>query len=179
MKYRKKPIEIDAVQWFSFGDHDAVLNYHEAYDEGYRMYSDPTDAGLATHLNSYKGNGLIKTLEGWYEVCPGDFIITGVKGECYPCKEDIFNITYEKVKELRYRYKAAYGGRGSGKSWALLPAPPHPKIRLTDEEILKVAAKAPPVHPWMIQGDMTLGDIRKMAIDFARAIEDKILEKNT
>ena len=97
-KYRKKPIEIDAVQWFLFGDHNAVLNYHEAYDEGYRMYSDPTDAGLATLVNSYKGKGLIKTLEGWYEVCPGDFIITGVKGECYPCKEDIFNITYEKVE---------------------------------------------------------------------------------
>lgn len=167
MKYRKKPIEIDAVQWFSFGDHNAVLNYHEAYDEGYRMYSDPTDEGLATHLNSYKGKGLIKTLEGWYEVSPGDFIITGVKGECYPCKEDIFNITYEKVKELPYRYKAAYGRRGSGKSWALLPAPPHPKIRLTDDEI-KIL--------W-VENLITISE-EQGCIRFARAIEDKIWEKN-
>ncbi len=110
MKCRKKPIEIDAVQWFSFGDHNAVLDYHEAYDEGYRIYSDPTDAGLATCLNSYKGKGLIKTLEGWCEVSQGDFIITGVKGEHYLCKEDIFNMTYEKEKkmsdkEFPYRYR--------------------------------------------------------------------------
>lgn len=56
---------------------------------------------------------------------------------------------------------------------------PHPKIRLTDDEILKVAAKSPPIHPWMFKRDVTIGDVRKMAIDFARAIEDKIWEKNT
>ena len=77
MKYRKKPVVIDAVQWFKNGDHPAV-----------REYTNP--AGTEP---------LIKTLEGWMKVTPGDWIITGVKGENYPCKPDIFEMTYEKVEE--------------------------------------------------------------------------------
>lgn len=56
-------------------------------------------------------------------------------------------------------------------------ARPQPKARLTGEEILETAVKAPPVHPCMVQGDVTLGYLRKSAIDFARAIERKIWEK--
>jgi len=44
-------------------------------------------------------HGWIKTLEGGHIVCPGDWIITGVKGERYPCKPDIFAMTYEEVKD--------------------------------------------------------------------------------
>lgn len=40
----------------------------------------------------------IKTLEGTMFAQPGDWIITGVKGERYPCKPDIFEATYEKVE---------------------------------------------------------------------------------
>lgn len=40
---------------------------------------------------------VIKTLEGDMVANPGDWIITGVKGEKYPCKPDIFSETYEKV----------------------------------------------------------------------------------
>jgi hypothetical protein len=42
-------------------------------------------------------HGRIETLEGEHIVCPGDMIITGVKGEKYPCKPDIFEMTYLKV----------------------------------------------------------------------------------
>lgn len=42
-------------------------------------------------------HGWIDTLEGGHIVCPGDFIITGVKGEMYPCKPDIFAVTYDLV----------------------------------------------------------------------------------
>ena len=42
--------------------------------------------------------GWIDMLEGGHIVCPGDYIITGVKGEKYPCKPDIFEITYEEVQ---------------------------------------------------------------------------------
>lgn len=77
MKYRKKPVVIDAVQWFKNGDHPAVREY-------------TTPAGIEP---------LIKTLEFWMKVTPGDWIITGVKGEHYPCKPDIFEMTYEKVEE--------------------------------------------------------------------------------
>lgn len=41
----------------------------------------------------------IQTLEGVMVASPGDWIITGVKGERYPCKPDIFAATYEPVKE--------------------------------------------------------------------------------
>ena len=42
-------------------------------------------------------HGWIYTLEGEHIVCPGDWIIKGIKGELYPCKPDIFERTYEKV----------------------------------------------------------------------------------
>lgn len=59
----------------------------------------------------------------------------------------------------------------------VLKSRPQSKTLLTDDEILKVAAKSPPVHPWMLQGHVTLGDLRKMTTDFARAIERKIWEE--
>lgn len=73
MKFRKKPVVIEATQWFKMGDHPAV--------EGH----DPRE-------------GFVPTLEGLMRVVPGDWIITGVQGEHYPCKPDIFEATYERVE---------------------------------------------------------------------------------
>jgi hypothetical protein len=73
MKYRKKPVVIEATQWFKMGDHHAVSRYETCY-------------------------GWCPTLEGGHIVTPGDFIITGVKGEHYPCKPDIFELTYEAAE---------------------------------------------------------------------------------
>nr|WP_294371214.1 hypothetical protein [uncultured Ruminococcus sp.] len=42
---------------------------------------------------------IIHTLEGDMKASVGDYIITGLRGEQYPCKPDIFNATYEKVEE--------------------------------------------------------------------------------
>mgnify|MGYP001589441972 FL=1 len=44
-------------------------------------------------------HGWIDTLEGGHIVCPGDWVITGVKGEYYPCKPDIFMMTYEEAEK--------------------------------------------------------------------------------
>ena len=74
MKYRKKPVVIEATQWFKHGDHPMVKPLYGLVDIGW-----------------------ISTLEGGHEVRPGDYIITGVKGEHYPCKPDIFALTYEPV----------------------------------------------------------------------------------
>ena len=53
--------------------------------------------GLEAGLK-YVGNTIeIPTLEGTMIASPGDWIIKGVKGEFYPCKPDVFDITYEKV----------------------------------------------------------------------------------
>lgn len=75
-KFRKKPVVIEATQWFKDGDHPAVVN---AALSGMPVY-------------------LIDTLEGDMMVLPGDWIITGVKGEHYPCKPDIFAMTYEEIE---------------------------------------------------------------------------------
>jgi hypothetical protein len=72
-EWRKKPVVIDAVQWFKMGDHPAVTP-------------------------DSRGEPIIDTLEGSHLVTPGDYIITGVKGEYYPCKPDIFHMTYEPVE---------------------------------------------------------------------------------
>jgi hypothetical protein len=88
MKFRKKPVMIEATRWFKMGDHPAVkpfpFGWAVAKAEGYPDYN-PDDLGI------------IETLEGHHQVTPGDWIITGVKGEHYPCKPDIFEMTYEPV----------------------------------------------------------------------------------
>jgi hypothetical protein len=74
-KFRKKPVVIEAMQFWE--------NSEDGWPGGvYKDSDSPT--GYA-----------IDTLEGWHEVTPGDWIITGVKGERYPCKPDIFEQTYE------------------------------------------------------------------------------------
>lgn len=79
MKFRKKPVVIDAVQ-FNGKNFDEI----ETFVGG--------DA-------SVKGSEvIIATLEGAMHCSLGDWIIKGVKGEFYPCKPDIFAATYEEVK---------------------------------------------------------------------------------
>lgn len=112
MKFRKKPVVIDAVQWFKNGDHpyDDLLRPFE--DTGaipsepregavVRYFRRPDDSGgrLCEYCRrTMHDHGWIDTLEGGHIVCPGDFVITGVKGERYPCKPDIFAQTYEAVE---------------------------------------------------------------------------------
>jgi hypothetical protein len=67
VKYRKKPVVIEAVEF----------------------KPNPTDADVNELMAS--------TLEGEHLASPGDFIIKGVKGEYYPCKPDIFAATYDAV----------------------------------------------------------------------------------
>lgn len=76
MRFRKKPVVVEAVQWFKFGDHPAVTS-------------------ACPDFPGYTDKGWIETLEGGHYVTPGDWIITGVQGEHYPCKPDIFAATYE------------------------------------------------------------------------------------
>ena len=85
MKYRKKPIVIEAFQWKDQPSKewpDWIINAHE---EGIFKFD-------------IDGMPIIETLEGDHYVSEEDFIIQGVKGEIYPCKPDIFELTYEKVE---------------------------------------------------------------------------------
>ena len=110
-KYRKKPVVIEAVRWFQNGDHPQDnLSTFTSPDgqlfptEGkvvryYRRPSDDSERHCEKCANIMYLHGWIDTLEGGHIVCPGDWIITGVKGEFYPCKPDIFERTYEKVED--------------------------------------------------------------------------------
>jgi hypothetical protein len=70
-RYLKKSVSVEAVQWFKPGDHPAVLAAADRDAIGY-----------------------IDTPEGRLRVQPGDWIITGIAGENYPCKPDIFEKLY-------------------------------------------------------------------------------------
>ena len=94
MKFRKKPVIIEAVQWFKHGDNPDVEPF---VDEKHLINTGAICEGLESCGRLLIEHGNIKTLEGWLIVCPNDWIITGVKGELYPCKPDIFEQTYEKV----------------------------------------------------------------------------------
>ena len=106
MKFRKKPVVIEATQWFKNGDHpEDRFSEEGVIPEGWegtvvRYFRHPNVSGES--LCSKCGirmheHGWIDTLEDGHNVCPGDWIITGVKGERYPCKPDIFEATYEPV----------------------------------------------------------------------------------
>lgn len=94
-RFRKKPVVIEATQWFAKGDHQSVLECY--FDTDGRIRWAPGDP---QEINVYGcvRRAAIKTLEGWHEVTPGDWIITGIKGEHYPCKPDIFAATYETAE---------------------------------------------------------------------------------
>jgi len=117
-KYRKKPVVIDATQWFKNGDHPldacemlypdpkSTTQFEPFLSEGkivrYFRHPDPPFKGTEVCSKcgiTHHDHGWIDTLEGGHIVCPKDWIITGVAGEHYPCKPDIFEKTYEAVED--------------------------------------------------------------------------------
>ncbi len=81
-KYRKKPVIIEAKQWFA---PDWEGHYSKV----------PDRLGVYWSGDEFR----IHTLKGGHKVTSGDWIITGIKGEKYPCKPDIFEMTYDLVEE--------------------------------------------------------------------------------
>lgn len=115
-RFRKKPVVIKASQWLKNGDHPedhhprgvGDLQRYEEYVvdvEGavVRRYRHPEVPGASLCEQCGKPHhvhGWIDTLEQGHRVCPGDWIITGIKGERYPCKPDIFAATYEPADAI-------------------------------------------------------------------------------
>ncbi len=93
MKYRKKPVVIEAIQWNGNNLEEVMkfLNSEFSYAEHHTYH---------TSKFTYAYDELfINTLEGTMKVSIGDYIIKGINGEYYPCKPDIFEKTYEKVED--------------------------------------------------------------------------------
>lgn len=89
MKFRKKPVIIEAMQFTTNNEvgsptMDAICNWANQGKDKPNAWHNGTDI-------------YIKTLEGEMRATVGDFIIQGVNGEFYPCKPDIFEKTYEAV----------------------------------------------------------------------------------
>ncbi len=103
-KFTKKQITIEATQWFKNGDHpEDGIGGILIEGKVVRFYRRPDDPGVRDCEkcnNRMHDHGWIDTLESGHTVCPGDWIITGVKGERYPCKPDIFEMTYTPHEEV-------------------------------------------------------------------------------
>lgn len=97
-RYRKKPVEIDAVQ---YGLAEYADNPWEIRGEFPQWLQDAArDGTVIPEFGSEDYWHLkIKTLEGDMRVAPDDWITRGVQGELYPCKPDIFAATYEAVTD--------------------------------------------------------------------------------
>jgi hypothetical protein len=99
-KYRKKPVVIEATQWCENGDHPEDGDDPNVEGKVVRYFRHPTKMGWhkCEHCGALMNDhGWIDTLEGGHTVCPGDWILTGVQGERYPCKPEIFQATYDAV----------------------------------------------------------------------------------
>lgn len=88
MKFRKKPVVIDAIKWE--GSASAIIDWGNSFEGQCDFSFIGGPSGGYVH---------IRTLEGTMTASIGDWIIRGVKGEFYPCKPDIFAATYEPVSE--------------------------------------------------------------------------------
>lgn len=90
MKFRKKPVVVEAIQWCGQEDDHALGNFLSTNGWGLRW------------CHNSEGLPCIQTLEsglGFHIVSPGDWVIRGDKNEFYPCKPEIFFSTYEPIPE--------------------------------------------------------------------------------
>lgn len=97
-KYKKKPVIIEAFQYDGdLKDRNGVYYvpdwFVSAFEDGVARYG-------RTEPEAPQCEMMIKTLEGDMHVSVGDYVIRGVNGEIYPCKPDIFEKTYEPVREF-------------------------------------------------------------------------------
>lgn len=107
MKYRKRPVIVDAQQWWPPSDsrHDPTMLSHRKGNSvtpgDYRQTGDiycfceGAGPGFGGDIYFIRVGGPNDNVM----IHPGDWIITGVQGEKYPCKPDIFEMTYEPIRQ--------------------------------------------------------------------------------
>jgi hypothetical protein len=90
--FRKRPVEVQAVQWTG-GNAEELMDFagsaFDAFEPGWRCGDDP-------EATAQVFDGLHST---WVLVYTGDWIIKGVRREFYPCRNDVFAETYETVDQ--------------------------------------------------------------------------------
>lgn len=93
-RYRKKPVEVEAIQFI-----ESLYKKDKSKYKRFPMVDRAMMSELWMSEDASSGRYYILTLEGEMTVSEGDYIIKGIKGEFYPCKSDIFEMTYEKVND--------------------------------------------------------------------------------
>ena len=94
-KYVKKPIPIEAVQWIGFNQKEI-----KEFTKGQvKFVSHWVPVGSPSTMTEEIVDLYVHTLEGDMHANIGDYIIKGIHGEFYPCAQQIFNESYEEVKE--------------------------------------------------------------------------------
>jgi hypothetical protein len=99
-KFRKKPVEIQAMRYV-----------HERPQDAAPVLSWIRSGGGSADFDPASGAVLIITLEGLMSARSGDWIIRGVQGEFYPCKPGIFDATYEPVHQVTHGVTVTEGER--------------------------------------------------------------------
>ena len=94
MKYRKKPVIIEALQWDG-SSHRPMFDF---LDGSFRSHLATNGTNFYIDHDKVEGGLVIKTLEGEHLASIGDYIIKGIRGEFYPCKPSIFKETYEAME---------------------------------------------------------------------------------
>lgn len=95
-KYRKRPVVVDAKK-YRRGLEDGFDCFGYEYPSPCCFDCGNSKEYRAKCIAEKRARPYINTLEGKHYIAPGDYIITGIKGERYPCKPDIFAATYEAV----------------------------------------------------------------------------------
>lgn len=91
MRYRKRPVEVEAIQFT--GENVGEILRFTGTERAEPVFSPAHRAGFSSpHIR-------ITTLEGVMEAHKGDWIIRGVEGEVYPCQDSIFRATYDECAE--------------------------------------------------------------------------------
>lgn len=89
MKFRKKPVVIDAIRFYPTHELTPGKTINDVHHSGISDCGDPMY--------------VVKTLEGHMQIRPGEWLITGTAGEKYPCKHEIFLTIYEPLDALCFK----------------------------------------------------------------------------
>lgn len=96
-KYRKKSIVIEAFQ-LTYKSRQNNIDWPDWMHEAWNRERGEPNSLYPTNPKTSTGTLSIQTLEGEHKVSFGDYIIRGINGELYPCKPDIFGLTYDLVE---------------------------------------------------------------------------------
>ena len=97
MKFRKKPIVIEAFQMLYQPGQSLTYEQADSFPAWFREAIRKDNRAEGSVFHHANGLFVIFTLEGLMEILPGDYVIRGTKGEIYPCKPDVFEEVYDAI----------------------------------------------------------------------------------